>query len=43
MNAWEIIQTAVDNINNTGILRAKWLGPNESKGLDGQLELLTIN
>nr|WP_288980183.1 type IV toxin-antitoxin system AbiEi family antitoxin [uncultured Allomuricauda sp.] len=40
MNAWEIIQTAVDNINNTGILRAKWLGPNESKGLDGQLELL---
>ncbi len=40
MNTLEIIQTAVDNINNTGILQAKWFGTNENKGLDGQLELL---
>lgn len=39
MNSWEIIQTALDNINNTGILQAKWFETNENNGLDGQLEL----
>jgi len=40
MNPQEIIQTTLDNLNNTGILQAKWFETNENNDLNGQLELI---